>query len=234
MRREASLALAAAIALAAACRTAPPPPPSAPLEQGVAALTRPLPGDLAALYRLRVAATGTLRLTALTAGTAGRLSISEPFAGAVSVAAWDGDGDAARLYDLREGCRVEAESLAAVLGIGRLPLPQAVRLLAGRLPVAGGAARVESDSGQAVVSGDTWGYRADLAADPWRVVRVTGEGWSVTLDRHTLSVPGRLRLEHADGRWAELELVRLEWPEDPTLPDEPDLPPCAVAGGGAR
>jgi hypothetical protein len=234
MRRELATT-ALLLTVLAGCRTAAPPAGGAPLEEGIAALTRPLPGELAALYRLRVPGTGTLRLTVATRGPAGRLSVSEPFAGAVSVAAWDDSASPARLYDLREGCRVEASSLTAVLGVGRLPLPQAARLLAGRLPaLEGDRLSLEPEARAVDVAGASSSYRATLAQSPWRVTRVAGDGWSVALDRHTVSVPGSVRVEHADGRWAELELLRLEWPEDPSLPEEPELPSCAAAAGAAR
>ncbi len=225
----------AALLLAAAsgCRSAPALVSADALQEGVSALTRSLPGELAALYRLRVAATGGLRLTVLTAGPEGRLTISEPFGAAVSVAAWN--GAEARLYDLDHGCRMEAVNTAAVLGVGRLPLPQAARLLAGRLPaLPDDVIVVEPDQGTVAVLGNGWTCRVVLAAEPWRVVRVEGEGWTIRLDHHTSSVPGFARLTHEGGRWAELELVRLEWPAAPELPTEPELPPCAAADGAAR
>jgi hypothetical protein len=54
-----------------------------------------------------------------------------------------------------------------------------------------------------------------------------GGGWRVELRDHSSSVPGWLRVRGANGRWAELELVRLEWHQDAGLPPVPELPPCA-------
>jgi hypothetical protein len=39
-------------------------------------------------------------------------------------------------------------------------------------------------------------------------------------------VPGFIRVKNADGRWAELDLVRLEWNAGRELPPNPDLPIC--------
>ncbi len=193
-------------------------------------LSRPLTADLGALYRLRVGNTGGLRLAVLTAGDAGRMTVSDPFGSAVSLAAWTST-EPAVLYDLRAGCRLEATDVSAVLGIGRLPLPQAVRLLAGRLP----ALPVDTvvaipGANQVLVSGHDWQCRVGLAEDPWRVVSVAGEGWTIALDRHSGALPGRLQLRHIDGRSAELGLVRIEWAIDRQLPAEPDLPPCPSHG----
>lgn len=225
-------ALLLMLTVAAGCATAPPPPVDpARLDEGVARLGRPLPGDLAALYRLRVARTGGLRLALAATGDAGRLTISEPFGAAVSLTAWQ-VGRPTVFYDLREGCRQEVRDLAEVLGVGALPLPEAARLLGGRLP-AGAGDRVEAtESGDLVVHGEGWAATVRLAADPWRVVeaveRRPGGGWRIELGDHTSSVPGRIVLEHPDGRWAELELSRLEWPDALELPALPDLPQCGL------
>jgi len=189
-------------------------------------LSRPLTADLGALYRLRVGRTGGLRLAVLTAGDAGRLTVSDPFGSAVSLAAWS-PTESAMLYDLRAGCRMAVANVSAVLGLGSLPLPQAVRLLAGRLPALP-VDRVIPIPGanQVVVSDHGWQCRVGLAEDPWRVVSVAGEGWTIELDRHTGALPGRLQLHHVDGRSAELVLVRVEWAIGRQLPAKPDLPAC--------
>jgi len=189
-------------------------------------LSRPLTADLGALYRLRVGRTGGLRLAVLTAGDAGRLTVSDPFGSAVSLAAWS-PTESAMLYDLRAGCRLEVKDVSAVLGLGRLPLPQAARLLAGRLPaLPDDTVTPVPGANQVMVSGVGWSCRVGLAEDPWRVVSVAGGSWAIELDRHTGALPGRLELHHVDGRSAELVLVRIEWVIDRRLPAEPDLPTC--------
>ncbi len=200
--------------------------------QGAEALGRPLPGDLAALYRLRVPASGGLRLSVLATPEAGRLSVSEPFGSAVSLAAWGG-GAAPRLYDLKRGCRLEVRDVSAVLGVAGLPLPEAARLLGGRLPAMDGDAVSVLGPGQVMVQGSGWGAVVQLRSDPWRVVAVSDAAepsrWRLELARHTLSVPGFVRADSANGDWAELELVRLEWNPISQLPAEPDLPSCPPA-----
>jgi hypothetical protein len=226
-----SLGLAALVALSS-CRSAAPPVVTADqLQGGVTVLTRPLPGDLAALYRLRVPSSGGLRLSVLTKGADGRMTISEPFGSAASITAWR-DGQTPELLDLRRGCRLEVGDVSAVIGVARLPLPQAVRLLGGRLPVLGGD-RIEASSGGWVqIRGDGWSCRARVAAGPWRVVEVDGPleteapTWRLRLSHHTSSVPGSIRLDRSDGDWAELELVRLEWNSVKQLPELPKLPVC--------
>lgn len=234
--RPSSLAgpLAGVLVLVSACRTAAPPAviPADRLAEGVATLTRPLTGDLGALYKLRVGSTGGLRLSVLAAGDAGRFTVSEPFGAAVSLAAWSPTGPAI-LFDLREGCRLTAPDVSAVLGLGRLPLPEAARLLAGRLPALPDDTVVAVPGvNQVMVTGNGWACRVDLAENPWRVVGVAGEGWKIELDRHTGALPGRLELRHQDGRSAELVLVRVEWAIDRQLPAEPDLPACPARDEG--
>ena len=202
------------------------------LAEAMKLLTRPLPGDFAALYSLRLARSGGLRLAVVTAGSDGRLTISEPFGAAVSLTAWSNRGPAV-FFDMDEGCRREVVDLEEVLGAGALPLNQAVRLLGGRLPVTPGDEVVFGSSGAIDVHGASWAARIRLAPGPWRVVEVSelradgGGGWRFELSDHTSSVPGKIRLENSDGRWAELELKRLEWPEQTSLPDLPTFEPCA-------
>jgi hypothetical protein len=215
------------------CRSAGTP---AVLDRGSAQLaadelSRPPSGDLGALYRLRVPSSGGLRLALLTRGELGRMTISEPFGSAVSLTAWGGAA-APEVFDLRAGCRLPAADLSAVLGVGSLPLAQAARLLGGRLPALP-EDRVEIDeAGRLTLAGDWGSGIVTLAPDPWRVVSFAQQGvseeasWKLRLDRHTLSVPGRIRVEGGDGRWAELELVRLEWDEIGELPALPQLPLC--------
>jgi hypothetical protein len=195
-------------------------------------LSRALPDDLAALYRLRVKSSGGLRLSVATAADEGRVTISEPFGAALSLTAWSGAAPA-EVFDLRHGCRFATDDLSGVLGVGNLPLPHMVRLLAGRLPAIEGDTIEVGNDGRIRVTGPTWRGAVDLEQDPWRVVGVedlsagTGAGWRVNLRDHTSSVPGWLRVLGADGRWAELELVRLEWHQGAGLPPVPELPLCA-------
>ncbi len=205
---------------------------SAQFAEAMELLTRPLPGDFAALYGLRVARSGGLRLAVVTAGDEGRLTISEPFGGAVSLTAWSGRGPAV-FFDMDEGCRREVVDLEEVLGVGALPLSQAVRLLGGRLPVIPGDEVVLDSDGAIDVRGAGWAARIRLSQEPWRVVEVSelgpvgGAGWHIELSSHASSVPGTIRLENSDGRWAELELTRLEWPQQASLPELPVFEPCA-------
>ena len=212
------------------CATVTPPLDQGALESAVSVLNRPLPGDPAALYRLRVSASGGLRMALLTSGRDGRLTVSEPFGSAVSITSWNG-ADEPEFFDLRQRCRIEAAGLSHALGVGALPLPQAVKLLGGRLPVEEGDALRVGGDGRLLVGGSGWSAHVELAADPWRVISVadaesTTPAWRLVLSDHTSSVPGSVRIEKEDGRWAELELVRLEWSEDVSLPLLPDLPLC--------
>ena len=205
---------------------------SGQLAEAMELLTRPLPGDFAALYSLRVARSGGLRLAVLTAGDDGRLTISKPLGAAVSLTAWSTRGPAV-FFDMDEGCRREVADLEEVLGAGALPLNQAVRLLGGRLPVTPGDDVVFGSGGVIDVHGTGWAAKIRLAPSPWRVGEVSelhadgGGGWRLKLSAHTSSVPGTIRLENSDGRWAVLELKRLEWPEQVSLPDLPTFEPCA-------
>ena len=230
------LLLAALLAPAGACRSVPAAGPAgAELAGGVEYLSRPLPGDMAALYRLRVPSSGGLRLSVLTRGVAGRITISEPFGSALSLTAWS-QGQPTLMYDLKQGCRLEIADVSAVLGIGGLPVSRAAGLLGGRLPVLAGDAVRPAGSGTLAVRGAGWTSTVRVAAGPWRVVEVTGPdengttGWTLTLDRHTSSVPGLVRGRRPNGDWFELELVRLEWGSENELPPPPDLPDC---GAGA-
>jgi hypothetical protein len=231
------LALITVLVLAGCHTAAPRVVSDDELQVAVDHLRRPLPGDLAALYALQVPASGGLRLSILTAGGEGRMTVSEPFGAAVSVTAWVADGRA-EVYDLREGCRFAVDDVASVFGVGQLSLPRAVRLLGGRLPTAEGD-RVRLIGGlRVMVDGGGWSCIVAVRPDPWRVVTVTptdatSDGaWRVELEEHTSSVPGHLRLERDDGRWAELRLVRLEWGAETRLPAVPHLEPCADGGGG--
>jgi hypothetical protein len=201
------------------------------MQQALELLSRPLSGDLGALYRLRVSSSGGLRLSVLTKGPQGRMTISEPFGSAVSLTAWGGTG-APEVFDLRASCRLPAADLSTVLGVGRLPLAQAVQLLGGRLP-AGVEDRLDIVADARIrVSGEWGSGLVTIAQDPWRVISFEqqipsgGEAWTVRLGRHTLSTPGWIRVEAADGRWAELELVHLEWDRVGELPALPRIPRC--------
>ena len=209
-----------------------PPVDRVALESARSQLTRPLPGDPAALYRLRLSSSGGLRLALLTAGREGRMTVSEPFGSAVSITSWNGP-DPPDFFDLRSGCRLEAAGLSQALGVGALPLPQAVKLLSGRLPVEEGDAVSVGEDGRLLVKGRGWSARVELIADPWRVISLEDAGsstptWRIVLSDHSSSVPGSARIEKADGGWAELELVRLEWNDGALLPPLPVLPLCVV------
>lgn len=201
------------------------------LVSAVEVLRRPLPGDLAALYRLRVPSSGGLRLSVLTVAGSGRLTVSEPFGAMLSVTAWSSDG-VGEVYDLREGCRFRADDVAAILGAGRLPLPQAVRLLGGRLPAMPEDDILPMGGGRVAVEGDGWACAATVEPDPWRVVlvddlhREDGGAWRVELSEHTSSLPGLVRVERGDGHRAELRLIKLQWNTSQELPDLPLLPSC--------
>jgi hypothetical protein len=214
----------------ACATTRPSPTDDADIEDGVAELTRALPGDLAALYRVRVARSGGLRLAVVTAGGEGRMTISEPFGSAVSLAAWFEDGRSVA-YDMEAGCRVDAADLRSVLGLRAMPLAQAARLLAGRLPTCAGDEIAALGDRKLRLRGAGWEAAATVEADPWRVAEirelgVVSDGWRIELADHTRSVPGRVTVTNTDGRWAELELSRMEWPQRQVLPKLPDFPPC--------
>jgi len=210
--------------------TAPETAPVDP-ESAIERLNRPLSGDPAVLYRLRVSASGGLRMSVLTSGEDGRLTVSEPFGAAVSLTSWSGSKQPT-FFDLRKGCQIQATDLEQVLGVAAMPLPQAVRLFVGRIPAVADDWIAPREDGRILIEGLRWAALVTVAAEPWRVVSVEqvgaqGRGWRFELSDHRLSVPGFIRVENADGRWAELELVRLEWNEGSELPLPPDLPFCA-------
>ena len=232
-RRVSSVPLALTLLVASfACRSAAPLLTRPELEQAIARLDRPLPGDPAALYKLKIPNAGGLRLSVRTSGEAGRLTVSEAFGSALSITAWQGS-DPATFFDLREGCRLEAADLSRILGVPALPLPEAVRLLVGRLPSSAGDRILARDDGRILVQGPTWAAQVEVATEPWRVVTVTEAGagkpaWRFELSDHSASVPGVVRVMQREGGRAELALIRLEWNERETLPGLPDLPPCVV------
>ena len=201
------------------------------LIEAIERLDRPTAGDMAALYDLRVARSGGLRLSMVTTGRAGRLTISEPFGSAVSLTAWEADSPTV-FFDMEKGCRREVQDLEDILGVGALPLEPAARLLGGRLPTTGGGEVRPDGDGAVEVIEDEFVATVRLVSDPWRVVEVwvnqddRADGWRLELGSHASSVPGTIRIEDPDGRWAELVLKRLEWPTGATLPDLPNFPPC--------
>lgn len=231
--RAAAVLLLALVACAAGCATTQPMVivDQARLDEAVAALSRPLPGDLAALYRMRGSKTGGLLLSVITAGDDGRMTISKPFGSAVSLTAWMAERPTL-LFDMDEGCRREVEDLREVLGLGAPPMGQAVRLLGGRLPAMPGDTVTTGPDGRIGISGAGWAAWVRVAPDPWRVVEVDARdaggvgGWRMELKAHTSSVPEVVRLTNSDGRWVELKLSRLEWPADASLPELPDFPRC--------
>jgi hypothetical protein len=223
-----------AFGLAGCQSTAPETVPVDP-EAAIERLNRPLSGDPAALYRLRVSSSGGLRMSVLTSGENGRLTVSEPFGAAVSLTSWSGS-EQPTFFDLRKGCQIQAMDLEQALGVAAMPLPQAVRLFAGRLPATGDDWIAPREDGRILVEGLRWAALVTVAADPWRVVSVEeisaqGTGWRFDIRDHSLSVPSFIRVVNADGRWAELELVRLEWSESGELPPVPNLPLCSAKTG---
>ncbi len=228
----ASAAILIALMLLAGCRSAAPLLGTVDLEAARLRLSRPLPGNPAALYHLRVPSSGGMRLSLLTSGEAGRLTVSEPFGSAISLTAWDSAAPAT-FFDLRQGCRLEAVDLEQVLGIAAMPLAQAVRLLGGRLPAAAGDRVSIRSDGRLLVEGAGWKALIEVAPEPWRVMsvaeeKVGGSGWKIELGDHTASVPGVVHVRRENGRWAELELVRLEWKDTGELPPLPELPACVL------
>ncbi len=233
MRTAVTAAAVVAVVGAFGCRTSAPQFAPDELESARALLTLPLPGDPAVLYRLRVPTAGGLRLALLTSGPAGRMTISESMGSAISVTAWSAGGGGF-FYDLREGCRLESADLSRVLGIGAMPMHQAVLLLGGRLPAAAGDTVTPTEDSHFLIRGEGWAADVKLASEPWRVTNVHEvggkPGWSIALGNHTGSVPGSVRLTTSNRRWAELELIRLEWHEGGELPALPDVPWCDVEG----
>jgi len=230
-RTAASVVLPSLVLLGlAGCRSAAPETVPVDPNMAIERLNRPLSGDPAVLFRLRVSASGGLRMSVLTSGENGRLTVSEPFGAAVSLTSWSGPQQPT-FFDLRKGCQIWATELEQVLGVAAMPLPQAVRLFAGRLPATDDDWVTPREDGRILIEGLRWAALVTVAAEPWRVVTVEqvdaqGRGWRFELSDHSLSVPGFIRVENADGRWAELKLVRLEWNEGGELPATPDLPLC--------
>lgn len=222
----------ALLANCSGCRSVVPVLTAPELENAIAKLDRPLPADLVALYALRVPSSSGLRLSVRTSGATGRLTVSEPFGSAVSITAWDASRPPI-FFDLREGCRLEASDLSQVLGVPALPLPEAVNLLGGRLPSSADDFVSARDDGRILVEGPRWAAFVEVASEPWRVVSVEDArggrpGWHLELSEHAASVPGKVRIQQKEGRWAELELIRLEWNDGEALPGLPDLPPCIL------
>ena len=212
------------------CQSTMPDSPPVDLELAIKRLSRPLSGDPALLYRLRVKASSGLRLSILTSGEDGRLTVSKPFGAAVSLTSWSGTRQPT-FFDLREGCRIRAIDMEQALGVAAMPLPQAIRLFVGRLPAAGDDWITPREDGRILIEGIRWAALVTVAGEPLRVVSVEQagveeRGWTFELSDHRLSVPGFIRVENSDGRWLELELVGLEWSEGSELPSLPDLPLC--------
>ena len=231
-RRFLTAVVLGAIAASTACTTTGPKFEAVELEAAQETLRAGLPGDPAMLYRLRVRSAAGLRLAVRAAGEEGRMTVSEPFGSAVSLTAWKSVDETA-FFDLREGCRIEGSDLSQALGIGAMPLPQALRLLGGRLPAVETDAVTPRSDGRLVIEGRGWAALVSLLDDPWRVVLVEEvtereKGWRIELGDHRASVPGSVRLRNTDGHWVELQLVRFEWTAGSTLPPLPNLPLCEL------
>ena len=217
--------------LAVGCRSTGSSTPLTEDELAMArtALDTPMPSSTAALYHLRVPSSGGMKLSLVRLEAAGRLTISEPFGSTVAVADWNSRGET-RLYDLKQACQIEGGRLSEVLGVAAMPVPAVSRLLGGRFPVtAGDRVRFGSD-GRIEILGSQWTGFVSVLPSPWRVVKVEGPpgdgSWTLWLKDHSGSVPGWIRVEGSDGRWAELELVRLEHSTVTSLPPLPTLPVC--------
>ena len=91
-----------------------------------------------------------------------------------------------------------------------------------------------TDDGRMTVTGADWSATLTVISDPWRIVAVEGPvgsdagAWRVRLKGHSGSLPGWIRVDGGDGRWAELELIGLEWDTLSELPAVPSLPVCGV------
>jgi hypothetical protein len=187
--------------------------------------------NVAALYNLRASASPALRMSIAALDGSGRLTISEPFGSAVSMAGW-GAVESSRFLDLRKGCGIPDNDLSAIFGVSVMPMPQAVRLLSGGLPSVGSDVVSVNENGWIEVAGDGWSARIDVRPDPWRVVNVEeitadgSKGWRVRLRDHVVSVPGWIRVEGVGKRWAELDLRRIQRDTVTELPALPSLPPC--------
>jgi len=180
---------------------------------------------MAALYRLQLPSAGTLRMAILAWEDRGRLTISEPLGSTVSITAWEGR-ETPEIFDMRHGCKISRAAIREEMGMAGFPARRLVRLLAGRLPDLPGD-RIAIDGGDSVrIISPGWQARIVLAADPWRIIRIEGEDWEVTLDDHTSSLPGRLVIHDKEGRWARLELRRLKWEISREPGVLPDLPIC--------
>lgn len=204
------------------------------IAEAVDLLGRPLSGDMAALYELEIPASGGLRMALLQLGEAGRLTVSEPFGAAVSMVEW-GSSRPAVLFDFREGCRMEGSDLLKILGVSALPLPNAARLLGGRLPAVNGDRVSVRPDGRLEISGNGWSAVVTVAAEPWRVALVEeageSEGWKVRLKDHSGSVPGWIRVDGGQRNWAELTLIRLQWNTIDELTPPPSMPACVALSG---
>jgi len=195
------------------------------LQEGLRQLRRPLPGPMAALYRLRVGSTSTLRMALLAEGEWGRMTISESFGSTLSITAWDVD-QPARVLDMRHGCRIAGSALEGMPGISRIPMRRLPLLLGGRLPVEEGDRIDAGENGELIVDAASWHAVIRLEPDPWRVVEIRSGDFVITLADHSLSVPGRIETRDPEGRRIRLDLLRLKW-EIARRPEAlPELPLC--------
>jgi len=196
------------------------------IQDGILKLRRALPGQMAALYRLKVGSTQTLRLALLAEKAWGRITISESFGSTLSIAAWD-EAESPRFLDLRQGCRLPENDLAGLFGFSEIPLERLPLLLGGRLPVEeGDQLEFSKTSGELFVQAPKWKAALRLAPNPWRVVELRSGDFVIKLSDHSLSVPGRIETRDEDGRRVRLDLLRLQWKITRKPGELPELPLC--------
>lgn len=196
------------------------------LSAAIRELTRPLPGPMAALYRLQVGSTRTLRLAVLADGDWGRMTISESFGSTLSIGAWD-EAEGSRVLDMRDGCQLPPRGLAGELGLGEIPMKRIPLLLGGRIPLEeDDHLDFGRDPGEILIRSDHWQALIRLVPDPWRVCELRSGEFVVKLSDHSLSVPGRIETRDASGRLIRLDLLRLKWEIGRKPGALPELPLC--------
>ncbi len=198
------------------------------LSAAIRELTRPLPGPMAALYRLQVGSTRTLRLALLADGGWGRMTISESFGSTLSIGAWD-EAEGSRILDMREGCRLRTTGLSGELGLGEIPIRRIPLLLGGRIPLEeDDHLDLGRDPGEILIRSAHWQALIRLVPDPWRVCEIRSGDFVVKLSDHSLSVPGRIETRDDSGRLIRLDLLRLRWEIRRKPGKLPEFPLCTA------